>query len=281
VRRSNVVRARPIRANLPWAALRGVVVALYVFLLVPIIITVTVSFNAVNQSKFPPLGFSFRWWADSMSARWLQPLAFSIELGLITAVVSVFLGMPLAFALVRYRFPGRDALATLALGPLVLPALVTGIGLLQFMHAAGFSFLFGFPILLIGHIIICLPFSVRCIGISLRALPANLEQAALSLGATPIVVLREIVLPLIKSGIFAGAVFSFIHSFSDYSISLFLSRPGTQPITITILSFLEYGFAPTLAAVAALTLIVPLVLIAVVQRVFRIGDFLYAENARD
>jgi putative spermidine/putrescine transport system permease protein len=91
------------------------------------------------------------------------------------------------------------------------------------------------------------------------------------------VALREIVLPLIKSGVFAGAVFAFIHSFTDYSISLFLSRPGLQPVTITILSFLEYGFAPTLAAVAALTLVVPLVLIGIVQRVFRIGDFLYAE----
>jgi putative spermidine/putrescine transport system permease protein len=266
--------------HIPWAMLRGVVVLLYLFILVPIVITVTVSFNAVNQSKFPPLGFSLRWWGDALSARWLQPLAFSIELGLLVAVLSMLLGMPMAFALVRHRFPGRDMLATLALGPLALPALVTGIALLQFIQATGFGFLFGFPTLLIGHVLICLPFAVRTTAISLRAMPPNLEQAALSLGATPSVVLREITLPLVKSGVFAGGVFAFIHSFTDYSISLFLSRPGTQPITITILSFLEYGFAPTLAAVAALTLAVPLVLIAVVQRVFRIGDFLYTENAR-
>lgn len=264
---------------LPWNALRGLVALLYAFLLLPILITVSVSFNAVNQSKFPPLGFSLRWWADAMSARWLQPLAFSIELGLITAVISALIGMPLAFGLVRHRFPGRTLLTTLALGPLALPALVTGIGLLQFLQAAGLDFLFGFPALLIGHVVICLPFSVRCIAISLRAMPPNLEHAALSLGATPNVVLREIILPLIKSGVFAGAVFAFIHSFTDYSISLFLSRPGLQPVTITILSFLEYGFAPTLAAVAALTLVVPLILIAIVQRVFRIGDFLYAEKS--
>ena len=267
--------------NVPWAMLRGVVALLYLFILVPIVITVTVSFNAVNQSKFPPLGFSLRWWAEAMSARWLQPLAFSIELGLLTAVLSTLLGMPLAFALMRHRFPGRDLLATLALGPLALPALVTGIGLLQLIQAAGFGVLFGFPTLLIGHMVICLPFSVRTIAISLRQLPPSLEQAALSLGAKPDAVLREITLPLIKSGVFAGAVFAFIHSFTDYSISLFLSRPGMQPITITILSFLEYGFAPTLAAVAALTLAVPLVLIVLVQRVFRVGDFLYAESSRD
>jgi putative spermidine/putrescine transport system permease protein len=269
---------RNIRAQIPWFTLRGLVVLLYLFILVPIIITVTVSFNSVNQSKFPPIGFSLRWWGDAISNRWLQPLTFSIELALLSAVLSVVLGAPLAFALVRYRFPGRNALATLALGPLALPALVTGIGLLQFMQTAGLSFLFGFPILLIGHMIICLPFSVRTIAISLRALPANLEHAALSLGATPGVVLREITLPLIKSGVFAGAVFAFVQSFTDYSISLFLSRPGTEPVTVAILSFLDYGFAPTLAAVAAFTLAVPLVLIAVVQRVFRIGDFLYTET---
>lgn len=266
------------KQHIPWAVLRGFVAMLYVFILVPIIITVTVSFNAVNQSKFPPIGFSLRWWGEALEDRWLQPLTFSIELGLITAVLSVLMGMPLAFALVRYRFPGRDALATLALGPLALPALVTGIGILQFIQIANLGFLFGFPTLLIGHMIICLPFSVRTIAISLRALPSNLELAALSLGATPDVVLRRVTLPLIKSGVFAGAVFAFIHSFTDYSISLFLARPGTEPVTITILSFLEYGFAPTLAAVAALTLVVPLVLIAIVQRVFRIGDFIYGET---
>ena len=264
----------------PWTGLCAVVVVIYAFIFIPILITATVSFNAVNQSKFPPIGFSFRWWSEALTGRWLQPLGFSIELASLAAAATLVLGLPLAFGLVRFRFPGRDVLAALSLGPLVLPALVTGIALLQLLQLAGLGFMFGFPALLVGHIIICLPFSVRTIAISLHAMPPRVERAALSLGASPARVFLLVTLPLIKSGMFAGLVFAFIQSFTDYSVSLFLSRAGTQPISVTILSSLEFGFTPTLAAVAVLTLVVPLVLILVVQRFFRIGDFIYGAPSR-
>ena len=258
-----------------WGALRWVVGAVYLFALGPILITATVSFNAVNQSRFPPVGFSLRWWAEALAPRWLGPLVFSIELSLAVAVLTVLVGFPLAYAVARFRFPGRDLLAALALAPLALPALVTGIGLLQLLQLAGLGSLFGLPALLLGHLVICLPLAVRTIGVSLLSIPRNAEQAALSLGATPFTAFREVTLPLAKSGVFAGASFAFVQSFTDYSISLFLARPGSQPITVTILSFLEFGFAPTLAAVAVLTMVVPMLLIGAVQHFFRVGDFLY------
>ena len=89
--------------------------------------------------------------------------------------------------------------------------------------------------------------------------------------------LRHVVLPLVKTGIVAGAVFAFIHSFTDVNLSLFLARPGEQPITVKILGFLEFGFAPTLAAVSVITLLLPLVLVAIVERVSGLGDFIYGE----
>ncbi len=264
----------------PWTGLCIAVAAVYAFIFIPIAITATVAFNSVNQSAFPPIGFSLRWWAEALTARWLQPLGFSIELSTLAAAATVVLGLPLAFGLVRRDFPGRNALAALALGPLVLPALVTGIALLQLLQVAGLGALFGFPALLIGHVVICLPFSIRTIAISLRAMPPRVERAALSLGASPARVFWLVTLPLIKSGIFAGFVFAFVQSFTDYSVSLFLSRAGMQPVSVTILSALEFGFTPTLSAVAVLTLVVPLVLILVVQRFFRIGDFIYGAPSR-
>jgi putative spermidine/putrescine transport system permease protein len=259
----------------PWGLLRCVVGAVYVFAMGPILITATVSFNAVNQSRFPPVGFSLRWWQEALTPRWLGPLAFSIELSLAAAILTVLMGFPLAYGLTRFRFPGRDALAALTLGPLALPALVTGIGLLQLLQLAGLGALFGLPALLIGHLVICVPLAVRTIGVSLQSIPPTAEQAALSLGATHLRAFWEVTLPLVKNGVFAGASFAFVQSFTDYSISLFLARPGSQPITVTILSFLEFGFAPTLAAVAVLTMVTPMVLIGVVQRFFGIGEFLY------
>jgi len=262
----------------PWAALRGVVVFVYVFMLGPILITAAVSFNESNRSQFPPRGFSLRWWERALSAEWIDPLLFSFKLAVLTTIVSTLLALPLAFALARHRFRGREAMVALTLGPLMLPALVTGVGLLQLFQYAGLREYIGFSALLVGHVVICLPFAVRTIAISLHTLPPNLELAASSLGASRWRALLHVVFPLIKSGIIAGAVFAFVHSFTDVNLSLFLARPGEQPITVKILGFLEFGFAPTLAAVSVITLVLPLVLVAIVERVSGLGDFIYGER---
>jgi putative spermidine/putrescine transport system permease protein len=257
----------------PWTALIWIVVMVYGFMFGPIVITAAVSFNAGEQSRFPPTGFSLRWWDGVLDERWLGPLQFSLELSIIAAVASTFIGLPLAFALARHRFPGRNMLATLALSPLMLPALVTGIGLLQLLELAGLGDLLGLPALVVGHVVICLPFVVRTIAISLAGVSRRVEDAARSLGATNRTVLFEITFPLIKGGLFAGATFAFIQSFTDYSMSLFLTSPTDRPITITILNYIEYGFTPTLAAVAVVSLLIPLLLVMIVQRFFRVADF--------
>ena len=262
----------------PWAALRGVVVLVYAFMLGPILITAAVSFNASNRSQFPPRGFSLAWWERALSAEWIDPLMFSFKLGGITAVVSTLLALPLAFALTRHRFRGREAMVALTLGPLMLPALVTGVGLLQLFQYAGLREHMGFTALLVGHIVICLPFAVRTVAISLNTLPPSLELAAASLGASRWRTLLHVVFPLIKSGIVAGGVFAFVHSFTDVNLSLFLGRPGEQPITVKILGFLEFGFAPTLAAVSVITLVLPLILVVIVERLSGLGDFIYGER---
>jgi putative spermidine/putrescine transport system permease protein len=189
--------------------------------------------------------------------------------------------MPLAFALARHEFPGRRLIELLCVGPLILPTLVTGIALLQFLHVLALDAVVGFRALLIGHIVICLPFSVRTIAISLKAMPPSIELAAASLGARPWQVLREVTLPVASAGVFAGVAFAFVHSFTDVNLSLFIARPGERPVTVAILNFLEFGFAPTLAAVSILTLVIPLILVAVLERFVRIGDFLYGSNARN
>jgi len=264
----------------PWALLRAFVIFVYVFSLGPILITAAVSFNASNRSFFPPRGFSLRWWERAVAPEWMDPLLFSLKLGSLTALLGTLLALPLAFALYRYRFRGRQALLALTLGPLMMPTLVTGVGLLQLLQSLGWREYLGFTGLLIGHVVICMPFAVRTVSVSLQTLPPNLELAAASLGANRLATMRHVVFPLIKTGLIAGAVFAFIHSFTDVNLSIFLARPGETPITVKILGFLEFGFAPTLAAVSVITLLLPLVLVAIVQRVSGLGDFLYGERNR-
>src|SRR5258706_15720583 len=109
--------------------LRLIVIGVYVFMLGPILITAAVSFNASNSSQFPPRGFSLQWWQRAFSPERIDPMVFSFKLGSLAPMISTLLALPLAFALVRYQFRGRAAIAALALGPLMLPALVTGVGL--------------------------------------------------------------------------------------------------------------------------------------------------------
>jgi len=264
-------------ASGPWRALRWTVAGIYVFVFAPILITASVSFNESNRSLFPPRGFSLRWWDRAFSPEWLEPLLFSLQLASLTAAICVTLGTPLAFALTRWRFRGRMAVAALTLGPLMMPALVTGVGLLQLFQIAGARGSIGFPALLAGHVVISLPFAVRCVGISLQGMPHNVELAAMSLGARPWRPQWEIVLPLIKTGVIAGAVFAFVHSFTDVNLSIFLAAPGQIPVTVKIMGFLEFGFAPTLAAVSVITLVVPLIVVGIVQWFFGLGDFIYGD----
>lgn len=272
--------ARRRAVDAPWLGLQAAVALAYGFILIPILITAAVSFNGIPRSVFPPRGFSLRWWGEAFGARWMEPLVFSLELGALTALISTAIGVPLAFALVRHRFPGKRALELLTIGPLILPTLVTGIALLQFLTALGLAQLMGFPALLVGHVVICLPFSVRTVAISLAGMPPSVEAAAESLGARPARVLLEVTLPMVSGGVFAGVTFAFIHSFTDVNLSLFIAQPGERPVTVAILSFLEFGFAPTLAAVSMVTLVIPLALVGVLERFVRIGDFLYAEQRR-
>lgn len=179
----------------PWTLLRIAVAAIYLFILGPIAITAAVSFNATNRSFFPPRGFSLRWWGEAFSPQWIQPLLFSLELAALTAIIATLVGVPLAFAFQRYEFPGKAIIRTVTLGPLILPTLVTGIALLQFLTVIGLGRWLGYWALLIGHVIICLPFSVRTIAISLQAMPGSVEQAATNLGAGPLAVLRYVTFP--------------------------------------------------------------------------------------
>ncbi|WP_426958659.1 ABC transporter permease [Muricoccus radiodurans] len=266
------------RTPWPWIGLRAAVAAVFIFILAPILITAAVSFNGSPRSVFPPEGFSLRWWGEAFSLRWVEPMLFSLKLALMAALCSAAIGTPLAFALVRGTFRGKTLVEMLVAGPLVLPSLVTGIGLLQMLHAFGMGGLVGFWGLLIGHVVICLPFSVRTVAVSLKGMPGSLEPAAASLGAPPWRVLREVTLPVISGGVFAGTAFSFVHSFTDVNLSLFLASPGEKPVTVAILAFLEFGFAPTLAAVSMLSLFIPLAVIAALERFVPIGDFLYAEG---
>ncbi len=263
------------KRDLPRWSLLAVVALIYVYMFLPIAVVVLTSLNPGQYLQLPPRGLSLRWYAAAFVPDWLEPFRVSLMLAAATSVAATVLGLPAAFGLVRHRFPGRDAVNALLLSPISLPAIVSGVAILQFLSLAGLRGLIGFNALLLAHVALTVPYAIRTIAISLHGFDRALEQAAANLGATPWRVLRHVTLPLIKPGLFAGMVFAFVVSFNNVPLSLFLVRPGMITLPIRILNYLEFRYDPSLAAVNMLSLAVILVIVVVAERAAGFTKFVY------
>ncbi|MFC0533405.1 ABC transporter permease [Phytohabitans kaempferiae] len=224
------------------------------FLLSPAFVVIVSSFTAGGYPRFPPDGVSLRWYeaafADPglMSALWL-----SLRLGVVTALLATILGAMVAFAVNRYEFPGRSALETFFMAPLSLPHLVLGLGLLQLFSALKLPM--SFATLLLGHVLVTAPFAIRMVTASLARFDVNLERAAMTLGASYPDVLRTVTLPILRSGLFGALVFSFIMSFDEVSMSLFLSSVDTTTLPVKLYTFIEQSATPLINAVSSILLV--------------------------
>lgn len=263
------------RRHAPRWSLLALVAAIYAYLFLPIGVVILTSLNPGQYLQLPPRGLSLRWYAAVLTPDWLEPFRISLTLAAVTAAGATVLGVPAAFALVRHRFRGRDAFNALLLSPISLPAIVSGVAILQFLSLAGLRGLIGFPALVLAHVALTVPYAIRTIAISLHGFDRSVEQAAANLGATPWRTLRWVTLPLIKPGLFAGLVFAFIVSFNNVPVSLFLVRPGMVTLPIRILNYLEYRFDPSMAAVNMLSLLVILFVVTVAERAAGFTKFVY------
>jgi putative spermidine/putrescine transport system permease protein len=169
-------------------------------------------------------------------------------------VAGLILGIPASFAIVRGRFPGREALNALMLSPLVVPGVVAGTAIyiyfVQLEIWTEVRFVATLPGLVAAHVMLTIPWTVRLISASLVGVDRSIEEAAMNLGATPRTTFLRITLPMIRPGVVAAAIFSFIASFTDLEMTLFLIGPGRSTLQIALLQYLEWKFDPSVAAVS-------------------------------
>jgi putative spermidine/putrescine transport system permease protein len=239
--------------------------AIYAFLLAPIVVVIVVSFGDAAYLQFPPRRVSLRWYTDlGEYPDFVRSFWLSLGLAAATTAVSGVVGTLGAFALVRHRFPGRDLLGALVMAPAALPGLVTGIALLQFFSL--FRTEPSFWRLLLGHVVVTLPYVVRSVAAVLAGLDRSLEEAARGLGAGPFAVTRLVTLPLIKPGVIAGAVFAFILSFDNVVVSIFLTTPRLVPLPIQIYNYVESSARPIIASISTLQIAAIVVMLLVAER---------------
>lgn len=218
-------------------------------LLVPVLLVVLAGLNSGDYLTFPPDGLSLRWVGTFLTSPTFMP-AFLFSFGLAAAamVVSTLLGTMAAVFLTRSTWRGRELLRGLFILPVVLPGVVVGLALYVFFIWTGSGLARSFPGLLIGHVLVTMPFVIATVSAALVDFDPSLEEAARSLGATPLQAFFRITLPAISPGISAGTVFAFIISFGQFELTLFLAPADRQPLPLAIYTSLRYAFEPTAAA---------------------------------
>ncbi len=247
-------------------AVRAVSGAVLAFLAAPIVIVVIASFNDAAILSFPLQRFSLRWYvAFFQDFELVQALQVSLVVAALSTVGAILVGVPAAFALVRYRFPGRELVGAFLLSPLLVPLIVLGLAVLLLYAAVGIrATLAGFVVM---HVLITTPYVVRTVMAVLVRLDASLEEAALSLGADDLRTTWHVTLPLIRPGVFAGGFFAFMTSFDNVPLSIFLGSSKLVTLPVKIYSQVEaYGIDPVFAAVSTLVIAGTLVVMVAFDR---------------
>jgi len=241
-------------------ALLGAATLGYAVILVPILFVCWLSFFSNEIVTFPPQGYTLRWFAHIFDQNnFVSGFLTSLQVGIVAMIGGLLLGIPASLMLARGRFPGREALNTLLVLPLVVPGIVAGTAIYVFQIeieiATELPLLGSRAGLVFAHIMITIPWTVRLLTASLAGFDRSIEEAALNLGATPLRAFIKVTLPVIKPGIVAAALFSFIISFGNLEMTLFLIAPGQTTLPIAILQYLQWRIDPTIAAVSLLQIV--------------------------
>jgi putative spermidine/putrescine transport system permease protein len=238
--------------------MRVIVALILLAMIAPIVVVVVLSFSSASYLTFPPPAFGLRWYREYLGSRdWLAATALSVEVAISVVVLSTVLGVLATLGLARLPRVARLLATGLILSPLIMPVIIVAIGIYYAFARYG---LVGTPAgLVLAHTCLAVPFVVTSVGASLASFDRRLEMAALSLGATPFGVFRQVTLPLIMPGILVGALFAFITSFDELVVALFLSGANAVTLPRRMWEDLRYALDPTIAAVSTLTILVTVV----------------------
>lgn len=244
---------------------RAYVTLVFCLVFMPIVIILVISFSADSYLSFPPSGWSLKWYETVLgNAGFMQGFRNSVIIAVIVAALSLALGLPAAYALVRIDFPGRALVRSLVIAPLVLPAMMLGLGLLMVFTPAGL--VATYPGLVLAHLVMTLPFSIRILQTAISNLGTDVDEAAMTLGARPFQVFMQITLPRLTPGVIASTAIALILSFDEIVLSLFIVGPRLQTLPVALYRYVDERTDPMVAVLAVLMITLSLAIVLVVER---------------
>lgn len=251
--------------------LSAITVLVALFLLAPILFIAVLSFGSSQWLIFPPPGWTMKWYQDLFSdPRWLASAWTSAKVATAVTVLSVVFGLLASFSLARGTFAGREALRALFITPMILPVVVLAVALYAFFLRIGLNgTMTGF---ILAHLVLALPFSIIAISNALEGFDKAIEDAAILCGAHPWEARLRVTLPAISHGIFAGAIFSFLVSWDEVVVAIFMASPTLQTLPVKIWTTLRQDLTPVIAAASTLLVLfttVLMLLAALLRKGFR------------
>ncbi|WP_425104010.1 ABC transporter permease [Ancylobacter sp.] len=246
----------------PWrVALSLIALLVGAYLLLPILLIVALSFGSSQWLQFPPPGWTLRWYEELFDdPEWIASFLTSFKIAAVVTVLSVGIGLMASFGLTRGTFRGRQALRALFLTPMILPVVVLAVALYAFflrLHLNG-TFL-GF---VLAHLVIAVPFSIIAISNALERFDRDIETAAIVCGASPLEAKIRVTLPGIRLGLISAAIFSFLASWDEVVIAIFMASPDLQTLPVRIYGTLRQDLSPVIAAVSTLLIALTAALMA-------------------
>lgn len=234
--------------------------AVFIFLFLPIVMVVVMSFNASRYSVFPAPSWTLHWYHDAMEdERILEALRTSALIALVSSILATTIGTCTSIALSRFKFRARNITRAAFMAPLVFPEMILAVMLL--VVSARLNLQGGFWIVVGGHVLIGLPFVITVVSARLVGFDQSLEEAAMDLGASDWLTFRRVTLPLAMPGIVGGALLAFTVSFDNFLITYLVAGSDVVTIPVKVYSMIRTEFSPKLHAFSTFILIVTLCLL--------------------
>ncbi len=244
--------------------MRWLVGCIYGFLTLAPAIVIYYSFSPTVILEVPPSALTLRWYQNLFHQdRLLTGIGVSALIATLATALALVIGVPAAYALTRSR---RTVLSAFFLSPLILPGIVLALGILMAMSVTVPS-LIGTVWPLIGaHVLVTVPWVIRTVSANLEITDPHLEDAARGLGATPLDTFFLVTLPTIRPGIVTGAIFAFIVSFGNFTLSLFFASGRVTTLPVAIFEYIDQYQDPTVAAASSLVIFATTLLVVLATR---------------
>jgi putative spermidine/putrescine transport system permease protein len=244
----------------------------FLLLFSPIALVIVTSFGAGSYVTIPPHAWSVKWYVNILARdEFVSSFLTSLSVAAVVTPIAVLTGTLGAYGLWKYPSRRARALEQVLMAPILLPLVVTGLAFLVFINRMHLGS--GIGNIIVAHVVITFPYAFRAVLATLGRYDRRMDEAAASLGVRPAKAFVHVTLPLIRPGLFAGALFAFVMSFDDFAATIFLISPGTQTLPIAIYQYMEFNLDPTVSAVSTVLVVIATGVVMLVERVVGMDRF--------